>query len=143
MDSHCPDLAHQLSMIYIVKEALDINVNYNMKVAFLHMFFRLRQRIFNAPVGTEAIACFTKFCFTNWLHHLQDTLLYQSVHDGGNPKWSGFAITLGNLFSSDRLGLIPVEFLLYKTNQFRLTHFCKVCDGFPIRTGRSASSILF
>ena len=130
-------------MIYIVKETFYINVNYNVKVAFLHMLFCLRQHIFNAPVRTETIACFTKLCFANRLHHLQDTLLYQPVHDGRNTQRSGFAISLGNLFPPDRLGLIPVEFLLYQTNQFRLAHSCQVCNGFPIRTGRSASSVLF
>src|SRR5699024_10089269 len=120
-----------------------INVDNNMKIAFLHMLFSLCQCIFNAPVWTETIACFTKFCFTNRLHHLQDTLLYQPVHNGGNTKSSGLTIPFRNLLPSDRLRLIPLEFLLYQPNQFRFAHFGQVCDGFPICSRRSASSVLF
>ena len=84
MDSHCPYLAQKLSMVHIVKEAFDVDIYDNMKIACLHMLFSLSQCIFNSAVRTETIACVAKFCFTNRFHHLQNTLLYQSVHDGRN-----------------------------------------------------------
>ena len=143
MDSHRPYLAQKLSMVHIVKEAFDVNIYDNMKVACLHMLFSLSQCIFHTSVRSEAIACIAEFCFTNRLHHLQDTLLYQPVHNGWNTQRSGFTVSFGNLFPSDRLGLIPPNFLLYHANQFRFTHFCQVCDVFSIRAGSFASCVLF
>ena len=143
MDSHRPYLAQKLSMVHIVKEAFDVNIYDNMKVACLHMLFSLSQCIFHTSVRSEAIACIAEFRFTNRLHYLQNTLLYQPVHDSWNTQRSGFTVSFGNLFPSDRLGLIPLKFLLNHMNQFRFTHFCQIRNSFTIRTGRSASCVLF
>lgn len=40
--------------------------------------------LFAVSVGSEPVTILAKFCLTDWLQNLQDTLLYQPVPDTGN-----------------------------------------------------------
>ena len=130
-------------MMHIVKESFNINIYNNVQIAFLHMLFGLSQSIFNAAIWTEAIARLTEFCFADWLHHLQDTLLNQPVHNRGNTEGTHFPISFGNFLAPDSLRLIPVKFSLYDLNQFRFTHFRQFRNRFAICPRRFAASVLF
>ena len=143
MYSHCPYLTQKLSVMHIIKEALYIDINNNVKMISLHMFFCLSKGIFHASIGAKAVACITKLCFTNWLHDLQNTLLYQPIQYGRDSQWAGFSVNLGNFHTLHCLWLIPNKFLLYGLDQYRLRQVCQIQNGFSISPRRFTASVLF
>ena len=66
-------------MADVVKEPLDIDINYKMKVHSICQKHCPCDSVMRAAVWTKPIAVFVKFCFTDWFQYLFDTLLNDTV----------------------------------------------------------------
>ena len=54
-----------------------------------------------ASVWTETIAVFVEFCFTDWLQHLLDTLLNDTVFHSGDAQRAHTSIWFGDFHPAD------------------------------------------
>ena len=90
-------------MLDIVKETFYINVHHEMQTAALYKFIGLCDSVFCTSAWAKAVVPLMEFRLTDWFHHLKDTLLYQSVHDGRDTQWSCLAIGLRDFHTSYRL----------------------------------------
>ncbi len=64
--------------------------------------------VFHTPLGTETIAVIAEFRFTDWLHYLLDTLLYEPVPNTGDSQGSGCSVGFWNVFASYRFRAVSV-----------------------------------
>ena len=90
-------------MLDILKETFYINVCHVMQAAALYKFAGLCDSVFCTSAWAKAIIPLMELCFTNWLHHLEDALLYQSVHDSRDAQRPGLAIGLWDFHTPYRL----------------------------------------
>ena len=68
-------------MTDIIEKSFDIDVYHEMKILPLNGFVRLGDCMFRTPVWAKTVASLEEFCFTNGFKDLQNTLLYQPVHN--------------------------------------------------------------
>lgn len=70
MDSHCPELFQQFSVVYIVEESLNVYVYDIMEIASLHILMNLSDCVLLVPVRAEPVAVVVEFSLTYRLHDL-------------------------------------------------------------------------
>jgi hypothetical protein len=70
------------------------------------------------PVWPETVAVFVEFCFADRFQNLLDTLLDQSVLNGGNPQRPHFAVVFFYLDPADRVGFEVCQPALDVCHQF-------------------------
>ena len=128
-------------MVYIVEEAVNVNVNRIIQVLYLHEPTALCYGVFRGAVRTEAVGTLMELCFTDWFKHLKNTLLYHTVNDCGNTQRSCFSVGLGNFHPLDRAGCVPTELFLNKPDELFLAKCSKVFDCPLIHAGRPTSLI--
>lgn len=95
-------------MVNIIKETLNIELHNIGKSGSLHKPVNCRYCIFYRPVRTETIAVIAEPGFTDWLHDLLDTLLYQPVPDARDSQRSGASVGLWDFFPSYTSGGVAV-----------------------------------
>ena len=86
---------------------------------------------------------FIKFCFTDWLHDLQYTLLYNPVYDTRYTQRSKFPIWFGNLYPPYCFWHIPCKLFLNKRDEIFFWHICQGFYRSPICAGGMAPIIAF
>lgn len=77
-------------------------------------------------VWAKAIAVLIEFCFADWLQHLLDTLLNDTVFHGGNAQWTHTPIRFGDFHAADCVGMKILQSFPHIGNQFPwlfLSHF--------------------
>ena len=95
MYSQCPYLTHQLTVIYIIEETLDIELNHIMQVHTLEHSIGSLYGVFYGAVWAKTIAVVAEFRFADWFYDLLNTLLYQSVPDTWHGNSQKHSITAG------------------------------------------------
>lgn len=110
MDSHCPELFQQFSVVHIVEEPLDVYIYDIVEIASLHILMNLSDCVLLVPVRAESIAMVVEFSLTYRLHDLQYALLYQPVHNCRYSKraFLCWVISFRNLYPPDTLRNVPV-----------------------------------
>ena len=79
-----------------------------------------------ASVWTEAIAVLIEFCFADWLQHLLDTLLNDTVFHGWDTQRTHTPIRFGDFHAADCVGMKILQSFPHIGNQFPwlfLSHF--------------------
>lgn len=112
-----------------------------MQVLYLHEPAALRDSVFRGAVWPEAVGTLVELGLTDGLQYLQDTLLNDTVYNGGNPQRPCFAVGLWDLHPSYRAGLVPTELFLNQPDEPFFLHGGKVPDGPFIHTGSTAPFI--
>ena len=145
MNTHCPNLANQLGVVHIIKEAFDVKFNHLSKVADLHQSIAFCDCVFHRPLRAEPVAMFAEFCLTNRLHDLLDALLHQPVPHTWDTKGSGRTVGLWNVFASYRPRPVAIgaacddEACLF--NDFFRREPSNVVDGYVVRSTGFAAFI--
>ncbi len=60
MDSHCPELFQQFSVVHVVEEPLDVYIYDIVEIASLHIFVNLGDCVLLVPVRAESITVVVK-----------------------------------------------------------------------------------
>ena len=107
-------------MADIVKEAFNIEVNHMVQMLYLYQPHALCNSSLSGTVRAEPVGVLTEFCFTYRLHDLQNTLLYDPIHDSWNSQRSGLSIGLWYLHTLYWAWVIAAELLSYETDIFFL-----------------------
>ena len=103
-------------MLDIIKEPFNINVHHKVQSTALYEFVNLCDGVFCTSTWAKTVIPFMEFRLTNWLHYLEDALLYQSVHDGRNTQRSCFTVGFWNFHTSYQRQIVK-DFLIKFTKK--------------------------
>ena len=118
-----PHLLDELAMVDIIKESLDVDIYHKIQVALLNHFIALCYCMFSRPIWSKAIASLVKFCFTDGLQYLQNTLLDSSIPHSWYAKWASSTVRFWNFNSFYSFRFIPLEFFLHNGYESILRDF--------------------
>ena len=99
--------------------------------------------MFCGAIWSKAVGMVIKFCFTDWLQDLQDTLLHDAVYNGWDSKGAGFPVWFWDFHPADRAGVIALKLLLNQRHIFFLVQFGKVLYGALIYSCGTAPCVSF
>jgi hypothetical protein len=140
---HRPHLFYKLRVTNVVKESLYIDINNEVYVLQVYPFRIVSYRVFYRPVGAKSIAVFIELRLANWLKHLQNALLNDSVQYGRNAERSGSSVLFGYLDTSYGLWSVVRQSALHNFNELVSFHFRHISDCVTIHSGRHGSVIAF
>ena len=86
---------------------------------------RIGNRIFCAPTRSEPIRVLIELCFADWLHDLQNTLLYYSVNNTRYSQRPHLSVWLWYFYSFYCFWFIPPELFLDELYKLILWHDCQ------------------
>lgn len=93
-------------MTDIIEKSLDVNIDHKVQMLPLYEFVRLRDCVFRTSIGAKAIAALKEFSFADRFKDLQNTLLYQPIHNRWNTKGSGLTVAFWNFYTAYWLWVI-------------------------------------
>lgn len=108
---------------------------------YLHEPAALCDSVLRGAVWPEAIGTFIESGLADRLQHLQNALLHNAVHNGGDAQRSELTVRFWDFHPPDRAGMIPTELFLDKPDECPLAHFGQVLDRPLIHAGSTASLI--
>ena len=82
-----------------------------------------------ASVWAESIAVLVEFCFTDWLQHLLDTLLNNTVFHGWDAQRTHTPIWFWDFHTADRMRMEVLQPLPHIGNQFLRLFLSHLYDG--------------
>ena len=106
--------------VMIEGPGFNIEVNHMVQMLYLYQPHALRNSSLSGTVRAEPVGVLTEFCFTYRLHDLQNTLLYDPIHDSWNSQRSGLSIGLWYFHSPYGSWMIITELFPYETDVFFL-----------------------
>jgi hypothetical protein len=92
-------------VVYPIEELLDIDVHHDL-AAFGYVSLGLPQCLMGISSGSESVARLRKGRVQQRFEHLEDGLLYETVHDGGYAKLPFTSSWLGDLHPSHGFGSV-------------------------------------
>ena len=84
-----------------------------------------------------------KFCFTDWLHDLQDTLLHNPIKHSRNPQRTEFPVGFRNIYPSYSFGLIVEYFIPNPFYNGFFRHLLQIFKGYTVNASRVAPLVCF
>ena len=83
-----------------------------------------------------------EFWLTHRLHHLQDTLLHNSIHNGRYAQWTHFAILLWDFYTLYRFWVIVSELVSNDSDKSSSIHIGNIRYGLAICSRGIAARVL-
>ena len=99
------DVAHQLVLRNVVKELLQVYVNYPL-VALVEVFQQLQYGLLAAPAGAEAVAALLELLLEDGTQHLHYRLLKRTVNDRRDAQPANATVRLRDFHTTDGGGLV-------------------------------------
>jgi len=112
-------------VVDVIEESFNVHIDYIVKLVPLGESIRIGNRIFCAPTRSEPIRVLIELCFADWLHDLQNTLLYYSVNNTRYSQRPRLSVWLWYFYSFYCFWFIPPELFLDELYKLILWHDCQ------------------
>jgi hypothetical protein len=112
-------------VVDVIEKSFNVHIDYIVKLVHLGKSIRIGNRIFCAPTRSEPIRVLIELCFADWLHDLQNTLLYYSVNNTRYSQRPHLSVWLWYFYSFYCFWFIPPELFLDELYKLILWHDCQ------------------
>ena len=129
---HPASITHQLVLRYVVKELLQVYVNYPF-TSLVEVFSEFQYCLFTTSAWAEAVAVLLKLFLKSGCEDLTYRLLQNSVNNARYPKFPYPSLRLGYLYPPHRLrAVLPRKDGLLDTFPIRIHVVTHLFDGHAV-----------